>query len=183
LTRDYYQPFLSVRFPQSQWFKLSSQIPGHNSPYLPAIFPIAPDNRQIFQEDWKNYYLAVQKLNLQTLNLSQGKDRLGILEGYLNLQPNLPADSYLQSLLVEKLLSCYFWEKTFHPKDPDPGSLRLCQAVQKCLSRAYSIGYLYVKAGYFFDAEGEKNQARRAFEKALKLDPANSEIQQMLEKL
>lgn len=177
LTDSHYAPFLGRRFSGSQWVALPSPTSGKAGRRILGILPVTAENRSLFME-WRDFYGPLQEINMKILDLADGDPRSAILADLLALYPRVPNDPFLQSCFFEKLVFNYTWEKTFHPEDIWADWANFSAVFHASFARSYQDPALCEKFGRLLAVEGQTAEAKKVFQKALKLSPGNPWLKQ-----
>jgi hypothetical protein len=181
-TESHYLPFLSKVFPSCRWVIAPTQKAGVLSRHAFGLIGVTPENRPILAR-WKTYYSFQQEINLETVDIPTGISHQVILEKMLRAYPLIPEDPFLQSCYFEKMVFNYSSEKVFHPKDTWANWSNFSEVFRISFFKSYQDVELCEKYGRLLAVEGQKTEAKRIFEKALRLFPGNpwlkSEIQQL----
>jgi hypothetical protein len=182
LTDRHYQPFLVRRFPGGRWASLQPPAPGIAGRRVLGLLPVNDRNRPLFLA-WRDFYGRLQNINWEILDLANGRPRTQVLMDLLNFYPKIPDDPFLQSCFFEKLVFNYTWEKTFYPEDSQANWSNFSEIFHDTFAKCYPDVVLYEKFGRLLAVEGQKEEARGIFEKALKLSPGNPWLKQEMREL
>lgn len=151
-----YQPFLQKRFPESKWYPVTPQ-PTVDGGLVVGIVPITLDNQSVF-ERWKKAHDYFHELNIQAESIMNNKD---LYESALEHLPEgyslVLGDPFLESCFGE-------WLAQYH-YGPDYQMNVL--ALQRAIHKGYPSANLYYKLGNFLVINGEPEEARVAYEKAV----------------
>jgi hypothetical protein len=171
-TRKDYLPLLTKRFPAARWSYLPSAIAGEYSHYVLLIVPVDQKTREIFT-GWKDTYGFFMNLNVTIASDRNGKTDFTVLKGFADHYPSIPNDVFLQSCFLDRLISFYMIEKTFHPEDTRNQYSIYSSVVKTCLSKSYPNPMTYEKLGRILTLEGQYGEAEVLLKKALILLPGD----------
>src|SRR5579871_2173287 len=175
-TEAHYEPFLKSRFPGARWIEFPGTKSGAQNPYVLGVFPISAPDRPLFLA-WNSFYADYHRFNFQAMDLPNGKGRVPLLADMARVYPSVPADPFLQSCFFEKLLYNYAWETTFYPGEAGSDWPRFSPLFRASFDRSYQDLELCEKFGRLLALEGQKQEAKAVFQKALKLSPGNAWLQ------
>jgi hypothetical protein len=182
LTDRHYVPFLYKRFPGSRWLSFSPASDGKESRHILGIIPVTEETAPVFRQ-WRDYYGTLQDINWNTTNLPNGTSHRKILESLMAFYSRVPEDPLLQSCFFEKLVYNFSWENTFYPGDTWTDWANFSNLFHQSFDKSYQDLDLCEKFGRLLAVEGQGAEAKRLFEKGLRLSPGNPLLKYEIQRL
>jgi hypothetical protein len=177
-----YVPSLRKRFPFSRWIEWTPRPGSIRGRHYLGVIPLTPDNRAIF-ESWRNYYLAVQKIDFEYIDTPTGHPETQVLQDLLRFYGSVPNDPFLQSCYFEKLVYYYSFEKTFYPQDTQADWQNFGQVFTQSFGKSLQDTVLCEKFGRILEISNRPAPAGKMFEKALRLNPKNQALRDDLKQV
>lgn len=173
LTNADYQSVLARRFPEASWFPLSS-IPRQGFGRLGlVVMPITRINQAVVTR-WVELDRVVRPILSRTLHASDEKSMGDAVRSLSALQKDVKDDPYLYTNLLE--LAAVL-ARNMGAYDTHLRILR--QAMAEGIPTAHGMN----KIGLFLDLRGDVPGARKAWEKALEIDPDDDLVRHNLDSL
>ncbi len=165
-----YLPFLSKRFPEGRFYWLCPKDPY--GWWALGVIPMLPQTREVLGK-WFCLNQEMQGVTYEMIDTLPGNSRENILDRIYPLGNKLEGDPFLESV---------YWEKIFDNRSVERDALGCLEAARHCVLEGYPLPHMYNEQGVILTQMGRYREARRAFEKALKMDvlkltPAQENLQ------
>ena len=155
LVNRYYQPFLSRRFPDSKWYRLSPEKTEDGGMVL-GIIPQTDQTRGTLAQ-WKLAHDYFHSLGLEAENILNNKKNYDSAVGRLeDGRPLVQGDPFLESMFGE-------WLAQYHY---GPTLEKNILAIEGAIRNGYPSVHLFYKLAGFYAANGQWGMARLADRKA-----------------
>ena len=156
LTNQYYQPFLSKRFPGAEWIKLEKGAIVPEGVLTVGIVSISPENREMFNR-WMEAQNFFRELHLEAEKAFNGEKLFHqaldhFRRGYYLVQ----GDPFLEASYWEWAAQYYY----------DPLNNGNIFALRQAIQNGYPAAHLYEKLGTLLAADHNNGEAHKAFETA-----------------
>jgi hypothetical protein len=156
-----YQPFLSARFPHSQWRWISEGGSETDGGLTVGLIPLNDQTRPVFRT-WLRAHDVFHRLNVEWIdNLNLKEPDQQAEANLVNYEAQMAADPFLESCFDE-------WKSQYHYGYSFEKNI---EALQRAVRKGYPAAHLYFKLGYFLLEERRFPEARAAFEQALSQKP------------
>jgi tetratricopeptide (TPR) repeat protein len=161
-TNAHYYPFLSARLTGGRWYDLGSGEPGDEK--MLGLFPLDGPNRREVQK-WVAVHPYFHRLarDIAQINLPR---TYTAAKAELDQGPALvEGDRFLESCYWETAAQFYYGFDYRHHFDDLAGALR------HAAENGYGAAHLYYKLGSLYLQKRNFEEAKKGFEKALRVEP------------
>jgi 4-amino-4-deoxy-L-arabinose transferase-like glycosyltransferase len=168
VTNAGYYPFLSPRFPGSVWYRLGSNQPGEP----PMLLGTIPVNEKTLKslDRWVEVHHYFRDLSWKINSISEDRTYRAADLLFLQRPPGVAEDPFLESSYWDRRAEFYYnYDFKNHFEDQ-------LNALRQAVLKGYPSADLYYKIGSLLTRRGRYDEARLAFEKALRVEPENREV-------
>jgi hypothetical protein len=166
VTNIHYAPFLSKRFPFSQWFDLSVGGSFREETLVLGIFPLDNPGHRSVLRSWMLLNQALHPVTSSSLHQAFGKADPELPQRLLELEPLTGADPFLRSCLEERV---------FYGAMSVANAPLALNALRRALTEGYPAAHLYNDLGVFWFSQGDRVKAKQAFMAAVR-SPLNHTV-------
>jgi len=180
LTNVNYKPFLDKRFGPSRAYRLSPNPPPPDGGWMLWIVPITPASRGVF-EGWIQANRALKPFIEESLGHLYGQSYEKVLGRLKEAYRAYPPDPFLTSSFWEQTADVNFKQILF--QSPPAGQKDWFQEAEMFSTGTrggYPSAHLFFRSGIFLEKAGQPDQARRAFQSALRAPVDFTDSQQYL---
>jgi hypothetical protein len=146
-----YKPFLSKIFPTGRWYWLEQDE-------MLGIVPVDPMNIQTLRS-WYEVNQRLKSVTAHTFDMLLEESRIPIIRQILEIESSIKPDAFLMSCL---------WEKVAFHRVVDKDVQGALIAFQQALKNGFPAAHFYYLQGLLLADIGKFDDARQAFQKAIR---------------
>ncbi len=166
VTNVHYVPFLSRRFPASQWYRVTPYRTEDGGSAV-GIITLTPENRETFSK-WALAHRYFHQLSVQSENTMNDQSQYLVMIQKLSEGLSLMiGDPFLESCFGEWVAQ-YHYGGDFGPN---------IQAIRRAVEMGYPTANLYYKLGNFYLLNHQPREARQAYLMAANSKPNYTNVQ------
>jgi 4-amino-4-deoxy-L-arabinose transferase-like glycosyltransferase len=169
ITNVHYVPFLSKRFPESQWYHITPYAVEDGGSAV-GIIPVTAQNRDVFSK-WAVAHQYFHQLGIKAENSMNNKSEyLAVIQKLPEGLSLMASDPFLEACFGEWVAQ-YHFGSDFGPN---------IQAIRRAIEKGYPTANLYYKLGNFYLMNRQRKEARQAYLMAAKSNPNYTNVQEVL---
>lgn len=173
LANEHYYPFLSARFPGARWYWLSRDLPRGKGMLL-GVIPIAAENREI-PDRWVSAQHFFRQSTEDLNNVSGPRTYAAARENLLRPPPEVLQDRFLEACYWERVSEFYYQNDCQSHYDD------IRSALENAIRLGYPSAHLYYKLGSLVLRKKKFEEAEKAYESALQVEPGYRDASDALE--
>ena len=169
VTNVHYVPFLSQRFPESHWYRITPYAVEDGGSAV-GIISLTPQNMKIFSK-WVIAHDYFHQLSITAENtMNNQSEYLSTIQKLSEGIPLIAGDHFLEACFGEWVAQ-YHFGSDFGPN---------IQAIHRAIEKGYPTANLYYKLGNFYLINHQAKEAHHAYLMAAKSNPNYTNVKDVL---